>query len=763
MLVIDGDDRVVFANRAHEALTGLGRAELHGRSLWDQVPVTHETQLRALLQDLRADGCTRAFESTWPCKEGETRTLALLASCLPSDVDPDMVTLTGIDVTERELDREWRERFEGVLGIATDAILMVDDEQRIVFYNDGARGVFGWSPVEALGRPLETLIPQRFRARHRKHMESFLAGEAVSRFLDERQAQVIGLRKSGEEFPAEAAVCKADVRGRRTCAVVLRDVSERLRDEERLRLGAERLRVALQASPVVVFNQDRDLRYTWIHSPGDPSRPAAIGKTDLELLPRLEAERLVAIKSKVLETGVGRRAVVRTTLDGDPRDYDLTVEPLRTPDGRVEGITCAAWNVTAQRRARDEQRFLARVGTLVMTASLDYEDTLAQLGELAVSELADWCLIDIVERGQVRRLKVTCSNPDASALADALENVHLDRQRPHLMFEPLEHRTTKLLSHVTAEYLESIAQRPEHASLLRAMDIGSMIAVPLIAHGRLVGAIAMLSSSSGRYDEEHLRFVEEFARVAALAVENARLYRSAQRAISARDEVLRVVAHDLRNPLNHILLQSELLSEGRPSLRSGRKPVDVIRTAAQRMKRLIEDMLDVARLELGVLAVERTALEARDVLEEAFEAKVDEATRAGLHLRLDASEDLCVLLGDRDRLLQVFENLLSNAIKFSTPGEEIVLGGEPRGDDVLFWVEDTGSGIAEKHLPRLFDPFWQAVETDRRGIGLGLPIVKGIVEAHGGTVWVESRIGDGTTVFFTVPTPAARSEAHPAS
>jgi PAS domain S-box-containing protein len=223
---------------------------------------------------------------------------------------------------------------------------------------------------------------------------------------------------------------------------------------------------------------------------------------------------------------------------------------------------------------------------------------------------------------------------------------------------------------------------------------------------------------------------------------------AAQRAIAARDEVLATIAHELRNPLNTVLLQSEVLRiRGVAADRS----LDAIRRAALRMNRLVGDMLDISRLDAGTLALELTAIPIQPLLEEAVGSLSDRAVAAQVSVVIDADQPLPELVADHDRILQVFDNLIGNAIKFTTPGGRVVVGATPAMNEVLFRVSDTGVGVSHDKLTHVFDRFWQADKSDRRGAGLGLPIVKGIIEAHGGKIWVESEPGRGTTFYFTMP------------
>jgi signal transduction histidine kinase len=270
------------------------------------------------------------------------------------------------------------------------------------------------------------------------------------------------------------------------------------------------------------------------------------------------------------------------------------------------------------------------------------------------------------------------------------------------------------------------------------------------------------STESRVYGPSDVRLVSELAARAALAIENARLYRVAMRALKAREDVLKIVAHDLRNPLSTILMQGNLLRRpgGAPERRS-KQPSIVIERAATRMNRIIQDLLDVTRMEAGRLTIEREAVPATEVILDSIEMEKTLAASASIELRVDVPPALPRVFGDRHRLMQVFENLIGNALKFTKPGGRVTVGAAARAGEVLFWVADTGAGIAAGDLPHVFDEFWQAAHAKRMGAGLGLPIVKGIVEAHGGRVWVESTLGRGSIFFFTVPSVAAAEESKP--
>ncbi len=228
---------------------------------------------------------------------------------------------------------------------------------------------------------------------------------------------------------------------------------------------------------------------------------------------------------------------------------------------------------------------------------------------------------------------------------------------------------------------------------------------------------------------------------------------SLRQAIGARDEVLAVVSHDLRNPVGTIFSTAGLLLELDLTRERERELLVGVQRSAQRMNRLIQDLLDVARMEAGVLPVAPGPFEVEGLLRELEEAHRPRGAEAGVRIGVVSPGEGAEGWGDRDRVLQVLSNLLENALKFTPAGGEVEVGAQEagEGEGLLFWVSDSGKGIAPEDQGRLFDRFWQAGRRDRRGAGLGLSIVKGLVEAHGGRVWVQSGDPTGNTFQFTLP------------
>ena len=255
----------------------------------------------------------------------------------------------------------------------------------------------------------------------------------------------------------------------------------------------------------------------------------------------------------------------------------------------------------------------------------------------------------------------------------------------------------------------------------------------------------------------HIRLKQQADLLASMAIESARLTDEAQRATRAREDVLAVVAHDLRNPLSTILMSASFLQEPPDAGDSFLAPTALgqrIHRAASRMEDLIKDLLDLAAIEAGQLAVERQPVKALALTADAVELMAPLASAKGLHLSVREDSDDALLSCDRGRVLQVFSNLVGNAVKFTPAGQRITLAAAADEADEAafrFTVADSGPGIPAEQLPHIFDRYWQARNTDRQGVGLGLSIAAGIVAAHGGRIWVDSDAGHGTAFHFTLP------------
>jgi PAS domain S-box-containing protein len=401
--------------------------------------------------------------------------------------------------------------------------------------------------------------------------------------------------------------------------------------------------------------------------------------------------------------------------------------------------------------------FLSEASTLLV-GSLDYTTTLESLTRLAVPELADWCSVYMLtEGGGVELLAVMHQDPSRVKLARELSRRQpIDLSAPTGVGKVLRTGESEWTPDVPEEVLLAAAREPELRPLLRAIGLRSFVCVPLMARGRVLGAVMLSHAESGRrYSEEDVRLAEELVRRAALIVDNARLFREAQDAIRLRDEFLSIASHELKTPLTSLRLQLSLIErlmseESRlrvhPKMEAARRQVD-------RLASLVNMLLDVSRIATGRVTLELSDVDLTRLVQEALERLREVFDQAGCAVTFQA-EGPVVGHWDALRLDQVVVNLLTNAAKYGQ-GQPIHIQVEATPERARLIVRDKGIGIAPEDVPRLFGRFERAVSVRHYGgLGLGLYISREIVEAHGGRVGVESRPGEGSV--FTVELPRSR-------
>lgn len=455
---------------------------------------------------------------------------------------------------------------------------------------------------------------------------------------------------------------------------------------------------------------------------------AALSALDRQILDSMAARAAGAVHQQMLRDASERRARL-----------------LEASEARMQEL------LDAQRASVERARFLARAGRL-LASSLEYPTTLRSITEMAVPELADICAVDVLGEDGSLGEHVAVAHRDP----DEVEMVRATRRRygpPTQLLEVLERRQTLFLSEVTEEDLRVAARDDEHLATLRAFSGRSAIVVPLVVRDRVLGAILLARVEPARpFQEQDVEAAEELARMAGTAIENARLYEEKERAVEVRDRVLAMVSHDLRTPLTAIDLSGAVLQE-RPQVKSDSfavKQMDVIRRNAARMSRLVADLLDLASLQAGRLALEQRPSALAALVEECVEPQRAIATERGVEVVVEVEADVQVWC-DRDRVHQVMSNLLGNAIKFCPSGGTVtVRAGELDDSQAVVRVIDTGPGIEAEHLPHVFDIFWKGRDGGRRGAGVGLYVARGIVEAQGGRMWVRSEPGCGSEFSFTL-------------
>jgi PAS domain S-box-containing protein len=454
--------------------------------------------------------------------------------------------------------------------------------------------------------------------------------------------------------------------------------------------------------------------------------------------------------------------------DGSYRWFTDKTVPVYGEDGQVEEWIGTATDVHDQHVAQEGLKFLARANEL-FASSLDYRETLRNVTFLAVPRIADWCAIDIADsasEAEWSRLAIAHVDPAKVALAEEFSRKYPPDPETSGMQRVRRTGKSELVPYITEEMLAQGIRGPEHLAMIRELGILSYMIVPLRSRGEVIGAITFVASDR-RFTPQDLSHAEELAYRAAIAIENARLYSAAQAANRAKDEFLATLSHELRTPMTAVLGWARMLKLGL-SESEAQVAVDAIEHSASAQAQLIEDVLDVSRIMAGKLTFKPRPTDLRTVAAAAITTVHPAASAKGIEVMTSVPPLLPPVAGDEGRLQQIVWNLLANAIKFTRRGGTVTLRIAQEGPNLRLTVSDTGEGIDRDFLPFVFEPFRQADSSTTRphgGIGLGLAIVRSLVELHGGRIEADSP-GKERGATFTVELPvmeAAPAMAGPSS
>jgi signal transduction histidine kinase len=514
---------------------------------------------------------------------------------------------------------------------------------------------------------------------------------------------------------------------------------------ERVAIGGEApspLSDALQRAQPLFVGSRAEAEARWPAERAEP--PVLAGDYAFACLP-LEAERRVI--GAVSFAFRGRRR-----FDYDEQVFLLVVSRLAAQALLRARLYDSERAARAEAEAARQRATFLGEASAILASSLEWDATLASVARLAVPGIADWCSVEVPETLAPGALPVAVAHADPRKVERALEwrrRWPPDPGAASGAAAVIRTGRPELYERIDDATLAAARMGEAQRDLVRELGMTSSMVVPLCARGRTLGAITFVLAESGRrYGPADLAMGVELGRRAGLAIDNARAWDEAQRAIRTRDEVLAVVSHDLKNPLEAVLLSASLLLRSPESPRV-RRYAEALQRSAGRMDRLIRELLDLSRMDAGRFRVEPRAERLEEVVEDALIVLAPLAAEKEIRLSAVGGPLGAEIPCDRERVAQVLSNLVGNALAFAprrgTVAVRLALG--EREAEVA--VVDDGPGIAPDDLPHVFERYWKS--HSRRGTGLGLAIARGIVEAHGGRIWVESRLGEGSTFTFTLP------------
>ena len=804
--IIDPTGRYLEQNDAHRTLIGYTTEELRGNT-----PAIHlgEDVFRSVAEELAARGRCRR-EATSRAKDGRAIDIELSAFVV-RDRAGEPVCFVGVkrDVTERNRSAAERERrlqqLEAVYRLAeavgrAEALEEIYQEaltglQRAVgadrasillFDPDGTMRFKAWSGLSDEYRAAveghtpwssDTVDPQPILIADAAAEPSLAALYPVIAAEGIRGMGFIPLVFEGRllgkfmiYFDTPHPVTAEEMRLARAIASHIAFAIVRTRSETELRESEERYRHLMEVCPlgVAVLSEDRIVF----------ANPACARLLRTERAGMLLGRSLLDFvhadhRSTLLErvrmfngtTDVPAVEERLVRVDGSSIDIEMSVTGFAFQGRPAAQVVLR--DVTDRNRRDRAQRLLAETGAL-LNSSLDYEDTLQTIAQLAVPVLADWCFVDLFEPGGAfQRLAVAHADPADAPLARALRRHHDPRPDATYGAAKVAHSgCAEIASDPPAGMFAALARDDDHRRMLDELGIRSYMCVPLTARGSTVGAVTFLTTTSARrYDAADLELAEELGRRAALAVDNARLYHEAREANLAKSQFLATMSHELRTPLNAIAGYAELLEMGLrgPVSDAQREDLRRIRVNQRHLLGLINDVFNFAKLESGHVELSITDVAVEETLAETGALIEPKMAARGLQYDYRRGEPSVYCRADGEKLRQVVLNLLSNAVKFTERGGRVMLEWETCDDEVRIHVRDTGRGIPAEKLEAIFEPFVQlqhGLNGRADGTGLGLAISRELARAMKGDVTVASSPGEGST--FTLALPRWSSDERPA-
>jgi PAS domain S-box-containing protein len=672
--------------------------QCHNLRQWQE----HEIQLLHQLSDQIGVALSQAQLLNYAEKLAEERTKELTAT-------NELLKLEIAERTQTEQDlRENQQKLAGILDNADEAIISINERQQIQLFNQGAEKIFGYQASEIIGQSLDILLPQAFQALHRQHIREFAQLPEKSRQMAERSSNVYGRHKDGHEFPAEASVAKLQTEAEMLFTVMLKDISERQQTQEKLQTSKTLLAKAEKIAKIGSWEYDHETNQkSWSEElfnilEFEPSTNPL--PTCAEILERIHPDDLLLVK-KTLRTG-----------HQQGQAWELNYR-LLLPNGKIKYIESRG-----EPTVNSEGKVLRVLETIMDVSERIQAEKSLQRSEEQLRLITDALpvLIAYIDDQQCyrynnRTYESWYGRPRSSLQGKSIRELVGE----HNYQQMLPYIETALAGKAVTFESQPVAENG-NCYWMNATYIPD-----LNSHGEVKGFFSLIEDITERKAVEQMK-----------------------------SEFISIASHEMRTPLTAIHGVLRLLAAGRLGKlsESGAKMAEMALRNGDRLVRLVNDILDLERIESGQDEIDRQPCNSAELIQLAIDTVTPMAAEQQIILKTKSQS--IELLADRDRIVQTLNNLISNGIKFSPANSTILISSQLVQQNVLFAVQDKGRGIPKDKLETIFERFQQVDASDSRqkgGTGLGLAICRHIVEQHQGQIWVDSIYGEGSTFFFTLP------------
>ncbi|HEY9810994.1 MAG TPA: PAS domain S-box protein [Halomicronema sp.] len=764
----DLQGQITYANDYFLNMIGYNRQDLEANQIsWIDITAPEYRDLETG-QQLYQTSISTPFEKEYICKDGSRVPILIGGALIQNKVDQSAEIIRFyLDLSEQKKAEKARQesekRFEVMFNQARVGIALVALDGQFLEVNQAMSKIIGYSQEELRQMNFQDVT-------HPEDLEADwnLAKQVIKHEISGYSIEKRYIRKDGKIVWVNLTSSALwDDQGNIQYGFgIIEDISERKQVQEALIESEERFRVMFNQAAIgiglISLNGDfLQVNPALCHITG--YSPKELRQKRFQDLSHPDDLQAYLTKNARLRAGeikdfsMSKRYLHK---NGSIVWVDINISTVLDSTGHPKYNVVIIDDISERRRSEQSQIFLVEAST-ILAGSLEWETTLSNLAQLAIPTIADGCFVDIFEETMsLRLLGVACSDPHKKELLEEIHRRYPPEHKPnHPILQRLRQGKVTFEPQVSEQMLQETAQSEEHLQMLKALEIRSIMVIPLRSRGQLFGCVSfMRMETKNRYNRADLTLAEEVARRAASALDNARLYREAREANRLKDEFLAVLSHELRTPLNAILGWTQLLQTRKFNEATIQRALETIDRNARTQAQLIEDLLDVSRIITGKLILKPQWVQAQSLISQIIDTFRLAAEAKSIIVELISDPAINLMWVDPERFRQIIWNLLSNAIKFTPNGGQITIHLQQIGSFAEISITDTGIGIKSEFLPFVFDRFRQADGTTTRsygGLGLGLAIVRHLVESHGGSASVFSE-GEGKGSTFKVRFPLLR-------
>lgn len=646
-----------------------------------------------------------------------------------------------------ERDRIWK--------ISKDILAIASLDGSVTRTNPAATAILGWSAEELTTMSFPELSHPEHKQKFAASIERLAHGETVSGL------EIRIRHKDGSYRWLSWTIVPEDGH----LYAVARDVTELKRKQRKLQeVSNARLQFALEAGQMGAWEWDAETRKTtwWpgmerIHGVASADIPHSLEDYAKLIHPDDRTRVVTTVQDSIVENHSYQVAYRVLRPDGTMCWVEGRGEAFCDKDGTPLRFAGICMDITARKKGEQDLLFLAKASE-ELAALVDYRATLNKVAQLCVPHFADWCAVDMLdEHGTLQRVAVAHVNPEQVERAYELFTKYPpDPTEDTGTWGVIRSSKAELVPEITEQMLEASINDQDYLAAIKALGLKSYMGIPLCRRGKAFGVISFICAESKRcYSEKDLELASELGRRAAIAIENASLYKALQEADEAKDRFIATLAHELRTPLAAIATVPELVRNTDGDIDTTMRSMDVVERQAERLSRQVEDLLDISRIAAGKVDLRMEKVNVSDILSHAIETSRVHIEAANHTLNVHLPEGPTAIFADPFRLEQLFVNILNNAAKFTSAGGQIQVTMETNAHGYITRIKDNGIGISDEMLKNVFNMYMQEKSSSQeaaRGLGIGLALVRKLVELHGGHVEARSAgIGQGAEFIVYLP------------